>query len=222
MDSQHQLRRRFSDLLLSVCLFGFLWILYDLRQFLLPQVPGFPLPVLADSILVKPLVWGIVPLVLLGRDRNSGAVITESWFSGSFPVLPCIVALCLSLCFLHTLRLIQGLMNTFVQWSWMFVVLSLSAGVVEEIGFRGCFFTRQEALLGFWPGALISSALFTLYHYPQLLHGESLLCLVSWRALLVFVMGMVFCWMLKKWNNLALNMVVHTVWDILSYVFCMF
>ena len=62
--------------------------------------------------------------------------------------------------------------------------------------------------------------MFTLYHYPELLLGRWQ-GLISWRALLIFGMGVVFCWMFKKWRNLALNMTVHTVWDVLSYLFCL-
>lgn len=222
MDSQRKLKP-LVELLVSLGLFVLIWILYGLwQQFLLPQVPGFRIPALTDCMLVKPLLWGLLPCVLRFRNRNLGRALRESWFSGQFPVLACIALCSLSLCFLHTLRLVQGLRNTYVVWDWMYLVFSLSAGIVEEAGFRGCCFLELEKGLGFWPGVLISSALFTLYHYPEMLFGGSLLCLVSWRALLIFVMGMVFCGMLKKSNNLALNMVVHTVWDILSYMFCLF
>lgn len=218
-----KVKNSISSPLISISLFVLIWILYGLwQQLLLPQVPGYWIPVLTDSLLVKPLLWGFLPCVLRFRNRNLGRALGESWFSGQFPGLACIALCSLSLCFLHTIRLFQGLGNTYVVWDWMYLVFSLSAGIVEEAGFRGCCFLELEKGLGFWPGALISSTLFTLYHYPELLFGGSLLCLVSWRALLIFVMGMVFCWMQKKWNNLALNMVVHTVWDILSYLFCLF
>lgn len=78
----------------------------------------------------------------------------------------------------------------------------------------------QESAIGFWPAAVTGGVLFTLYHYPELLFGGSFARLLSWRAGLIFVMGIVFSWMFRRWRNLALNMTVHTVWNILSYLFC--
>lgn len=200
-------------------LFGLLWSLWGLwQQELLPQVPGSWLPALLDSVFVKTVLWGLVPCFLFSRGRR----LRESWFSSGFPVLPCVGLSCLSLCVLHTLRLVQGLGNTFLEWDWMFLFFSLSAGIVEEIGFRGCCFRYLEEKQGFWPAAILSSVLFTLYHYPDLLFGRSLGSLLSWRTLLLFGMGIVFCRMLHKWKNLMLNMVIHTVWDVLSYLFCLF
>jgi len=174
-----------------------------------------------DVVAVKTLLWGAAPCLLLfwrGEKTNVRAL----WFRERFPGLPCVALLCLTTAFLHTLRLAQGLGNTFVDFDWMFILFSVSAGVVEEIGFRGCFFTDQERAAGFGGAALLSSAMFTVYHYPELLFGESAAVLLTPRAALIFIMGIVFCAMFKKWKNLGLNMVVHTVWDILSYAFCLF
>ena len=131
------------------------------------------------------------------------------------------ILLCLSTAFLYTLRLLNGLQGSFVFFDPMFLVLSLSAGVLEELGFRGGLFRLYETAMGFWTAALLNGALFTLFHYPELILGGSWLRLVSLRALLIFAMGVVFCWMFHKWRNLALNMTVHTVWNVLSYLFCL-
>ena len=102
----------------------------------------------------------------------------------------------------------------------MFILFSVSAGVIEELAFRGGYFHLLEEHIGFWPAALINGAMFTLMHYPGLIIGN-FSGLISLRTLLIFTMGIVFCFMYHKWKNLALNMTVHTVWDILSYLFCL-
>ena len=144
----------------------------------------------------------------------------QTLFGAPFPWLPCLILLCVSTAFLFTIRLLNGLQNTYIVFEWMFIVFSLSAGVLEELSFRGGFFAMTEDRLGFWGAALLNGAMFTLYHYPELLLGQWQ-GLISWRCLLIFVMGFVFCWMYRKWRNLALNMVVHTFWDVLSFLFCL-
>lgn len=174
--------------------------------------------VLLDSVVLKSLVWA-VPFVLLFLASKPRPARSEL-FRTPFPWFACVVLLCLTAAFLYTVRLARGLVNTYAIFDPMFVVLSLSAGVIEEFSFRGGLFRMQEATLGFWPAAVLNGALFTLFHKPELLFGGSWTWLWSWRALLIFVMGMVFCWVFRKWRNLALNMTVHTVWNLLSYLFC--
>lgn len=182
--------------------------------FAVPRLPLSPVVgALIDSVAAKALVW-LLPLVLLRKLRR------KELFQGSFPWLACLILLCASAVFLHTLRLLNGLLNTHVIFDPMFLVFSLSAGVLEELSFRGGFFEWIREKHGFWCAALLNGAMFTLYHYPELLLGQWQ-GLISLRAVLIFSMGVIFCWMYRRWRNLALNMTVHTVWDILSYLFCL-
>ena len=184
---------------------------------MVPRLWGGEWAVLLDAIPVKLFVWTVLPALVLWRGREDFRVL----FRAHFPWLPCLVGLCVTAAFLWTLRLLNGLGGTHVVFDPMILAFSLSAGVAEELGFRGCFFSRQEESLGLWPAALLNGLFFTLYHYPGLLFGESWGVLLSLRALLLFVMGVVFCWMFWRWRNLALNMTIHTVWDLLSYLFCL-
>lgn len=200
-------------------LFAGQWLAWGIWQvFLVPQLPAGTAMVLLDSVVVKGLVWAapFVLLFLMGRSKPT----RSDLFRTPFPWFACVVFLCLTAAFLYTVRLARGLVDTYAIFDPMFVALSLSAGVIEEFSFRGGLFRAQESTLGFWPAAAVNGALFTLFHKPELLFGGSWTWLLSWRALLIFVMGMVFCWMFRKWRNLALNMTVHTVWNILSYLFC--
>ena len=185
------------------------WVLFAVPRLPLDSVSGS----LIDSVAAKALVW-LLPLFLLRK------LPWKELFQGRFPWLACLILLCASAAFLHTLRLLNGLQNTYVFFDPMMLVFSLSAGVIEELSFRGGFFAWQRKRLGFWGAALLNGAMFTLYHYPELLLGQWQ-GLISLRALLIFTMGVAFCWMYHRWRNLALNMTVHSVWNILSYLFCL-
>ena len=167
-----------------------------------------------DSVAVKGAVW-LAPLLLFRRQLP-----LRDAFRGSFPWMACMVILCIVTAFLHTVRLLNGLQNTHVFFDPMYIVFSVSAGVIEELSFRGGFFRLHERQIGFWPAALVNGALFTLYHYSELLLGRWQ-GLFSLRTLLLFAMGVIFCWMFKRWRNLELNMAVHTFWNIMSYLFCL-
>lgn len=174
---------------------------------------------LTDSVLVKGVVWAAIPLLLLMISGRADVPL-RGLLRQPFPWLPCLVALALSAAFLHTLRLLNGLMQTHVIFDVWMVVLSVTAGVYEEIGFRGFLFNVQDAALGFWPAALLNGLMFTLFHYPGLILGE-LAGLVSLRTVLIFAMGVLFCWMFRRWKSLTMLIVVHTAWDLMSYLFCL-
>lgn len=209
------MKKQFS---LLCVLYAAQWVLWGLWQnILLSRFSLGPAAALWDAAVIKCLIWAF-PFALLLRREKAGV---SALFSPPFPWLACTVLLCLTTVFLYTVRLASGLVNTHVLFDPVFLVFSLTAGVYEEFCFRGGFFRLQAPTLGFWPAALFNGVLFTLYHYPDLLFGAGWTKLFSPRALLIFVMGVVFCWMFQKWRNLALNMVVHTVWDVLSYLFCL-
>lgn len=214
------MKKSAGRIILPFALFAGLWLVWGVWQtFALPHLSAGVPTALLDSVVIKGLVWAapFALLFLLGKNKPT----RSDLFRRPFPWLACVILLCLTTVFLYTVRLARGLVNTYVIFDPMFVVFSLSAGVFEEIAFRGGLYRMLESGVGFLPAALINGALFVIYHYPGLLFGESLMRLLSWRALLIFVMGVIFCWMFRKWRNLALNMTVHTVWDILSYLFCL-
>ena len=193
----------------------FLWALWQKWAIL----PYGALSAVVDAVVIKGILWAVPFLLVL--QRFAGLVEGRRLFAEPFPWLPCVVILCLSAAFLFTVRLLNGLVNTYPIFDPLSLLFSLSAGVIEEFCFRGGYFNIVEPKLGFWPAAVLNGAAFTLYHYPGLFFGESWVQLLSLRALLIFVMGVLFCWMFRKWRNLALNMTVHAIWDILSYLFCL-
>ena len=203
---------------ISLLLYAAMWSVWSVWMIRLsPMGGGSVWAALLEALLAKPFVWILPPALLLWRDRGA----FRSLFASSFPWIPCFVALCLTVAFLYTLRLVNGLQGTYAVFDPMFLAFSLSAGVVEELSFRGCFFLLHKESLGLWAAAALNGVLFTLYHYPGLLFGLSWGALLSLRALLLFVMGAVFCFLFWRWRNLALTMTVHTVWNLLSYLFCL-
>jgi len=188
---------------------GSLWTL-----FLIPELHYEVIIItILDSIVFKSLIW-VVPFFLMKKMQ------WKELFGKPFPWLACLVFICITVAFLHTLRLLNGLQNTHLIFDPMIIVFSLSAGVLEELSFRGGFFAWQEHMAGFWPAAILNGVIFTMYHFPELLLGQWQ-GLISFRGGLIFMMGIVFCWMYKRWKNIALNMTVHTVWDIICYIFCL-
>ncbi len=201
---------------LILLLFAACFVIYALWNcFGLSLISDGIISTLIDSVLIKALIW-ILPVMLFIKEEHK----FKNMFRGRFPVLICIIFICATAAFLYTIRILNGFVNKYVIFDPMFVVLSLSAGVIEELAFRGGYFHLLVEQIGFWPAAVINGVMFTLMHYPGLIVGN-FSGLISLRTLLIFSMGIAFCFMYHKWKNLALNMTVHTVWDILSYLFCL-
>lgn len=173
---------------------------------------------LLEAVAVKNMIW-LAPFLPVLRDRREDGWLILPWqlFATPFPKLACLTLLCVSAVFLHTVRIASGSLNTIVLFDPVFVILSLCAGMTEEFMFRGILFNRQAAVLGVARAAALNGLLFALIHYPGLVWGQEWRELVSFRTLLIFVMGVLFCLALARWKNLALTMTVHTVWNILSY-----
>ena len=205
----------------SIVLFVLIWVLWSIWQcFVLPVLRIKPLTALIlDSIIVKGILWAVIPFALL-KGCNSIVPLDRRLFLSKVPILPCLVAVCVSAAFLHTVRMLNGLMNTHVIFDFEMVILSIAAGVIEEIGFRGCIFNVQEKAMGFLPAFGINGLMFLLFHYPELFRG-AYAGLISLRALMLFVIGLLFCWMFKRWKSLPMLIIVHISWNIMSYLFCL-
>lgn len=192
----------------SIGLFAVQWVLWGSIQ------ERFSGQWLVDMAM-EGLIWVLPALAL--RIAMSG---DKPLFERPFPWLPCLCLLCGSAAFLHTVRIFRDLLDTQPVFSWTMIAVSVQAGILEELTFRGGYFDIQRKAWGFWPAAILNGVLFVLYHQSGDLAGMTLRWLLSFRTVLIFGMGILFCGIYQKWRNLALNMVVHTVWDILSFLFC--
>lgn len=210
--------RRAAHSLIPYLTIYFLWSFW--RQWGASLLPPGAGSALLEAAVIKNVIWLVpfLPVCLRGREID-WLVPLRLMFSAPFPWLACAALLCTSAVFLHTVRIATGNWNTIVFFEPVFVLLSLCAGVTEEIVFRGCLFNRQAVGLGIPRAAVLNGLLFAIIHYPGLLWGQGWGKLFSLRMLLLFAMGTLFCLAFAKWKNLALTMTVHTVWNILSYWF---
>lgn len=76
----------------------------------------------------------------------------------------------------------------------------------EEFVFRGFLLVALRRLVGFWPAALVSSALWAILHtqYPMILQIS------------ILATGVGFCWLARRTNSLWAPYIAHEVLDLLG------
>ena len=89
-----------------------------------------------------------------------------------------------------------------LSWSAAFIIVGLG----EEFAFRGYLQFTLATGMGFWPAAILMSALFGLAHAAN--PGESKFGLFS-----VVCFGLLFCLFLRRTGNLWLAVGFHAGWD---------
>jgi membrane protease YdiL (CAAX protease family) len=89
-----------------------------------------------------------------------------------------------------------------LAWSATFILV----GLAEEFAFRGYLQYTLTTGMGFWPSAILLSALFGLAHAGN--PGESKAGLVS-----VVLFGLLFCLFLRRTGNLWWPVGFHAGWD---------
>lgn len=95
------------------------------------------------------------------------------------------------------------IVTAILSWSTAFIIVGLG----EEFAFRGYLqFTLATTKLGFWPAAILMSALFGLGHAAN--PGESKFGLFS-----VVCFGLLFCLFLRRTGNLWFPVGFHAGWD---------
>ena len=80
------------------------------------------------------------------------------------------------------------------------------APMVEELIFRGLVFKRIESFWGFWPAALISAALFGVYHLNLA------------QGIYAFLFGLLFCLIYREFKNLWSCVIMHAAANALSVI----
>jgi len=107
------------------------------------------------------------------------------------------------------------------------VILPLfSAGLPEEIVYRGLLQTRLEAVTGRGPGLLITAALFTAWHLPTRyllasgVEGQAgdLGSVLVGTGLPVFIVGMIFGLLWDRYRSLPPLIAAHWAIDVLPAV----
>jgi hypothetical protein len=82
---------------------------------------------------------------------------------------------------------------------WLLLAGSVAAPVTEEFFFRGLLYRYLRARSGVWVGALVSSALFALFHVvPALMPA-------------LFVFGLVQVWLVQRYDSLYPAILLHAL-----------
>ena len=84
------------------------------------------------------------------------------------------------------------------------------APISEELFFRGVLFNRLKIRKGFVFGLVVSSVIFGLCHFNYPDHFS--------HIIYTCIMGMTLCILYSRTDNLLLNMVVHSAYNLLSYL----
>lgn len=103
--------------------------------------------------------------------------------------------------------LLQTLHHLFQDLSWLqIVILSLLAGIGEEMLIRGVMQSWLVSVTNPWIGIIGASLIFGLLHY-----------MTKTYVLLTFALGMLFGLAFHFSNSLLLVMIAHTVYDIFAF-----
>ena len=100
----------------------------------------------------------------------------------------------------------QDILILFRQQPWLMVFTSLTAGITEEVVFRGYLQPRFDKLFRSSTAAiLVSSLLFGLLHFR---YGTVA------NMLLPFFIGLVFAVYYRRYHSLAVVVICHFLWDL--------
>lgn len=170
--------------------------------------------VLSDGGLL--LMTGFAALIMARIERRNwgqyglpaeGAFGRNFW-TGLFVGFSAISVTLLAIFLLHGFRLeglaIRGetILTATAEWAGAFIVVGLG----EEFAFRGYLQFTLTTGMGFWPSAILLSALFALGHAGN--RGETKLGL-----LFIVCFGILFCLFLRRTGNLWWAVGFHAGWD---------
>jgi uncharacterized protein len=91
------------------------------------------------------------------------------------------------------------------------VLIVLAAPASEEIFFRGFIFGGLRSRLSFPIAAVISAAIFGLFHYT----GAGSIAVVPQLAFL----GLVLCWVYEETGSIYPTMAIHAVNNLIAFIF---
>lgn len=94
------------------------------------------------------------------------------------------------------------------------VIAVLLAPVIEETVFRGLLLRTLMHRVGFWPAALISTAIFAAFHTYEVSTLAGALTLAG----VVFVLGLTNCLLVRWSGRLAAGMMLHALFNALALV----
>lgn len=204
---------------LAYCLSYGIWAAWRLTE-------GAYLPSgLATSFMVETVMKAVIWLAPLGgllcRKKHFLLISPKEFFSPPFPWYATFLGLSLTVAFLHTMHIVLVGIDTWGLYQPIWIWLSLSAAVIEELSFRGLLFNMLAPTLGVKNASVVNGLLFALYHFPEFLAGQNLIAVFEFRFWMITVMGTLFSYALAKWKHLGMNIVIHFVWNMLCHWFAL-
>lgn len=97
------------------------------------------------------------------------------------------------------------------------LVFGIVGPFVEEALFRGFLFRQMRRWAGvpFWTAAILASVLFGAGHFDQ---GDSFANAVM-NSAITFAGGVLFCWLVERWNSIWPGFVIHAGLNLLWSVY---
>jgi len=100
---------------------------------------------------------------------------------------------------------------------WLYIIYVISIALIEEIVFRGillylCLDYLRNVKHRYFFAALISTAIFALFHFTNLFTGMSI-GNVLLQVGYTFLIGGMFAVMMLKTNNVWLCVIIHAIFD---------
>jgi membrane protease YdiL (CAAX protease family) len=89
------------------------------------------------------------------------------------------------------------------------ILMLMVIGPGEELFWRGYLQRKFSSKYGKWPGLIIALVLYTGVH---VFTGNIMLILAA------FICGLFWAWMYLKYNSMLINVISHTVWDIVVFL----
>ena len=199
----------------------FLWLIVALRFFLggktrvggVSQLTPFGIGVSEAIIFIFTSIAALIMSRMEGRRYGDYGLPIRLAFRGNFwlgtligfaSISTCLLAIFLCRGFHLSGLAVHGrlILIATVEWAAAFIVV----GLAEEFAFRGYLQSTLTTGMGFWPSAILLSALFGLAHGRN--PGETYFGLFS-----VVVFAILFCLFLRRTGNLWLAVGFHSGWD---------
>lgn len=110
------------------------------------------------------------------------------------------------------------LSSSFIPAFFSGIIFNLVAAAGEEIGWRGLLVPELSQLMGFTKLALLSAAIWTVWHFPMIFFGTYHGAGPIWYSLVVFIpsvmgAGLILAWLRLMSGSVWVAVLFHGLWN---------
>ncbi|MBE2256067.1 MAG: CPBP family intramembrane metalloprotease [Ignavibacteria bacterium] len=172
------------------------------------------LPYILNALITSTTVIGLLLLILKWDNKSSIVSISNNLGFKKTNLKSIAPGIILSLALLLAYPLLSILLNVKIflaeDWIYNLIGLSLTAGIAEEMLFRGYLFGTLRREMNFRKAAILSSVLFTLAHLVMFIYMAWEIALMS--TLLAISTSIPLAYLFERGNNTLWSpAIVHTV-----------